>query len=566
MTMSLLLQHFDDLLITPENAEQLNRAILQLAVQGKLVLQDLQDEPAEILYKRILKEKEQNLNGRTPRSLPSVSQDEIPFEIPSNWVWTRLGEISNYGEATKSKAVQFTDETWVLDLEDIEKTTSRLIQRVRLKDRQFQSEKSVFQKGDVIYGKLRPYLDKVIVADEDGICSSELIPIKAYGNINPFYLRLTLKRPDFIDYVNGKTYGVKMPRLGTQDARMALVPLPPLAEQQRIVTRVEELFAQTRALAKELAYSQIELDGLNKSALSHLLASETPEEFDKYWTFISEHFDLLFQTPEHVTPLRQSILELAVRGKLTHREVSDGKVLLATDTNSISVSSKKRAGRLWGSGLVPELSDIERNRLPTGWIWAKVKELGQNPDETVQVGPMSMKSQDFEERGVPVLNVGCVQWGWINETKLDFMPEDKAANFERYRVKSGDVLFTRSGTIGRCAIAQDKHDGWLMTFHLLRVRPSRNKCISKYLQIVFEGASHIRRQAQEASIGSTRAGFNTNLLAMLDVPLPPLAEQERIVKRVEQLLSLCDALEARLQSAEEERGRLVAAVMSTVGG
>ena len=123
--------------------------------------------------------------------------------------------------------------------------------------------------------------------------------------------------------IDSKASGTTFKEVSGRDMQMVVVPLPPLAEQQRIVARVEELFAQTRALAKELAHSQIELNGLNQSALSHLLASETPEEFNQHWTFIAEHFDLLFQAPEHVVPLRQSILELAVRGKLTRREAGD---------------------------------------------------------------------------------------------------------------------------------------------------------------------------------------------------------------------------------------------------
>jgi type I restriction enzyme S subunit len=516
MTMSLLVEHFDDLLATPKDVELLNRAILQLAVQGKLVLQDSQDESAEILYKRILKEKEQNLNGRTPRSLPSISQDEIPFEVPSNWVWTRLGEISNYGEATKSKAVEFTDETWVLDLEDIEKTTSRLIQRVRLKDRQFQSEKSVFQKGDVIYGKLRPYLDKVIVADEDGICSSELIPIKTYGNINPYYLRLALKRPDFIDYVNGKTYGVKMPRLGTQDARMALIPLPPLAEQQRIVARVEELFVQTRALAKELAHSQIELDGLSKSVLSHLLASETPEEFNQHWDFIAEHFDLLFQAPEHVAPLRQSILELAVRGKLTRREAGD----------------------------------------ECAWEEKELRDIAEIID-CLHITPT------YAEHGFPMVRATEIKSGFLDISNARKVDEKTFKEFSKKHIpKIGDVVLCRVGATYGTSSLVNSNEPFCLGQNTVFLVPKMSPNYFYY----FLNSPNAKGQMGKLVSGSAQPTISLKSLGDLIVPVPSLAEQERIVKRVEQLLSLCDALEARLQSAEEERGRLVAAVMAGVGG
>ena len=217
--------------------------------------------------------------------------------------------------------------------------------------------------------------------------------------------------------------------------------------------------------------------------------------------------------------------------------------------------SRKRAGRLWGAGDVPELRDKERANLPEGWVWAKVAALGSG-DDAVQVGPMSMKSSDFEERGVSVLNVGSVRWGAIDESKCNHMPEAKAQAFNRYRVREGDVLFSRSGTVGRCAVARKHHSGFLMTFHLLRVRPDARICLPEYLRLVFEGAPHIKRQTREASIGSTRAGFNTRLLAELDVPLPSLVEQARIVTESSKLLSLVGEVDRAVLNALARSSRL----------
>ena len=151
--------------------------------------------------------------------------------------------------------------------------------------------------------------------------------------------------------------------------------------------------------------------------------------------------------------------------------------------------------------------------------------------------------------------------GHIDEAKANKLPELEARKFDRYRVKSGDVLFTRSGTVGRSAVAGQQQNGSLITFHLLRVRPSPDKCTPQYLQIVFEGAPHIRRQTREACIGTTRAGFNTMLLARLDVPLPPLAEQQRIVVEVEKLLSEADACKATVSRTIRRCARLRQAVL-----
>lgn len=186
----------------------------------------------------------------------------------------------------------------------------------------------------------------------------------------------------------------------------------------------------------------------------------------------------------------------------------------------------------------------------------KVSDLGLDGEETVQVGPMSMRSADFVSEGIPVLNVGAVQWDAIDETKVNHLPATVAEAFTRYKIEPGDVLFTRSGTVGRCAVAGDRQRGWLMTFHLLRVRVDVAKCLPQYLRMVFEGAPHIRRQACGAAVGTTRAGFNTRLLAELDVPLPPLSEQAAIVERASGLLDQIGVVDVGGLMRRSERLRI----------
>src|SRR5690606_13125927 len=151
---------------------KLRELILELAVRGKLVPQNPDDEPASELLKRIEAEKAQLVKDgklKKQKPLPPVTDEEKPFELPQGWEWVRLGNISSYGNLNKAEADSAESDTWVLELEDIEKGTSRLIQKVRFSDREFKSTKNVFEVNDVLYGKLRPYLDKVIIADENGV-------------------------------------------------------------------------------------------------------------------------------------------------------------------------------------------------------------------------------------------------------------------------------------------------------------------------------------------------------------------------------------------------------------
>jgi len=239
--------------------KKLRELILELAVRGKLVPQDSNDESAEILLDRIMERKarlikEGNLVAQKP--LPASSKDYEYFALPTGWALSRLGEVTNYGITDKAEPKAISEDTWVLDLEDVEKETSNLLKKYRFAEKPFLSAKNRFIKGDVIYGKLRPYLDKVLVADEDGVCSTEMMPVRGYLGIAPNYLRLVMKSPHFIKYANDSTHGMNLPRLGTDKARMALFPLAPFAEQHRIVAKVDELMALCDRLEQQQADSQ----------------------------------------------------------------------------------------------------------------------------------------------------------------------------------------------------------------------------------------------------------------------------------------------------------------------
>ena len=248
-------EQVEDLFTTPDDLTPLREAVLQLAVQGRLVPQDSNDEPASQLLKHIAKEKarlERDKKIKNLKSLPTIQDEELPFEIPLNWKWTHLGEITSYGSTGKVSPGEVDEATWVLELEDIEKVSSRLLNRVHYGMRPFKSTKNCFYKGDVLYGKLRPYLDKVILADEDGVCTSEIMPIRGFVGLAPEFIRLVLKSPYFVQYANSSTHGMNLPRLGTDKARQALFPLPPEAEQYRISTKVDELMRLIDRLEQHL--------------------------------------------------------------------------------------------------------------------------------------------------------------------------------------------------------------------------------------------------------------------------------------------------------------------------
>ena len=240
----------------------LKKSILQEAIQGKLVPQIPEEGTAQELLEQIKAEKQKLVKeGKLKKSSLNDSvifrggdsryyekigkkivciEDEVPFEIPNSWVWVRLGAIVDFSKSQTISSSMLDMDSWILDLEDIEKDSGRLLQKKRMKVLLSKSDKHLFHKGNVLYSKLRPYLNKVIVADEDGACTTEILAFD-FGHIYNKYAQAYLMSPFFVDYANSDSYGIKMPRLGSKKGNNALFPIPPLREQQRIVEKIEQL-------------------------------------------------------------------------------------------------------------------------------------------------------------------------------------------------------------------------------------------------------------------------------------------------------------------------------------
>lgn len=228
-------------------------SLLQAAMEGKLTEQKAEDGDARGLLLAIRKEKEKLVKekkGKREKPLAPITDEEIPFDIPENWVWCRLGEISTYASPkSKINAKEADKDTWMLDLEDIEKG-GKLLAKLKVSDKKAIGDKTIFHDGDILYSKLRPYLLKILVASDDGICTPELIPFSMYGNIDTRYIVDLLKSPYVDNAINGATYGLKMPRVGTNTMINLPIPLPPLPEQQRIVEKLDQLLPLCDSLSE----------------------------------------------------------------------------------------------------------------------------------------------------------------------------------------------------------------------------------------------------------------------------------------------------------------------------
>ena len=247
--------------------------ILDLAIRGKLVPQDPNDEPASALLERIQSKKEELIKqGKIKRnkkeSVIFKGSDNSYYlrtgeleeslenwrfnDLPETWEICCLGELCNYGDCINVNTEDITENAWILDLEDIEKDTGTVLKKVTKAQRNSVSTKHKFHSGQVLYSKLRPYLNKVVLSDDDGYCTSEILPLEFKNCVLPEYARYYLMSGTFIAYANHCSYGVKMPRLGTTDGKKAIFSLPPLSEQKRIVKTIESYFMQLNRISEAL--------------------------------------------------------------------------------------------------------------------------------------------------------------------------------------------------------------------------------------------------------------------------------------------------------------------------
>ena len=520
--------------------KKLRELILELAVRGKLVPQNPKDESASVLLEKIAKEKARLIKeGKIKKEKPlqEISEDEKPFELPSSWSWTRLGNITNYGISDKVEPGQVSESTWILELEDVEKGTSKLLQKIRCNVRKFQSSKNKFNKGDVIYGKLRPYLDKVIIANEDGVCTTEMIPLKSYKCLTPQFLRLVMKSPYFIHYADESTHGMNLPRLGTDKARLALFPLVCEHLQHRIVAKVDELTTLCDKLEQQQSDSNTAHETLVETLLASFTSAADANEFDEAWQSIADNFDVLFTDEQSIDQLKQTILQLAVMGKLVPQNPKDepASVLLKNITSEKACLIKE--GKIKKEKSLPEISEDEKTyNLPKSWEWARLTDVYYS----ISPSGKTLKSSETVEKGsYPVVDQGkSYIAGYTENANLLIKIPGPVIIFGDHTMEMKYINFNFvAGADGTKILRPYKMDERYFYIYLLSYK-LENKGYARHFKVL-----------------------NDNLIA-----LPPLLEQHRIVAKIDELMAVCDKLKARLKEAQTTQIHLADAILKQAVG
>lgn len=541
--------------------QKLRELILELAVRGLLVPQDPDDESAPIILEKIASAKKilikENLL-KQQKKLPSISTEERPYLLPKSWAWERLGNISNYGSSDKIEAKNAGANTWVLELEDVEKETSKLLKKVRFSEREFKSSKSAFKKDDVIYGKLRPYLDKVIVADEDGVCTTEMIPVRTHACILPEFLRLSMKSPYFKNYANNSTHGMNLPRMGTDKARMALIPILSMSEQKRIVAKVDELMALCDQLEQQQESSITAHEQLVETLLAALTQAADNESFEQAWSRIAANFETLFTTENSIDQLKQTLLQLAVMGKLVPQDPSDepASVLLekiAAEKERLIENKVIKAVKK-----LPTIAEEEKLNLPQGW---ELTRLG-NIVSRMGSGSTPRGGQSaYVDSGIPFLRSQNVWNDGLYLNDIVYISDETHNNMSNTHVLPGDVLLNITGaSLGRSTIFPENIETANVNQHVTIIR-----LIEKNMnQFVHLGilSPLVQKLVWGRQVGMAIEGLSKKVLELFEFPIPPLAEQKRIVEKVDQLFAICDQLKTKINSAQQTQLQLADAITS----
>ena len=416
--------------------------------------------------------------------------DEIPFEIPQGWEWCRLGEISTYAQTKrKINASNADSQLWGLDLEDIEKG-GRLLNIKTVGERKAIGDKTIFNRGDILYSKLRPYLLKILVAPEEGICTPEIIPFTCYGNICKDYIVSFLKSPYVDDYINSVTFGVKMPRVSTETMTSLLVPLPPLSEQFRIDTKTKELMPYIDRYGK----AQNKLNKLNE---------------------------------EISNTIRKSILQEAIQGKLVPQIVEEGTAQellkqIKEEKNQLVKEGKLKKSALNDSVIFRgddnkyyeqiggEVTEIELPLdFPSSWSLARLNAVCQLTDGLKTTGKQCLLDAKYL-RGK---SSGTI----VEQGKLVY--------------KGDNIVLVDGENSGEVFIVPQ--DGYMgSTFKQLWISSSM------YEPYILAFIQFYKETLRNSKKGAAIPHLNKELFYGLIIGIPPLQEQRRIVQKIEQLTQL----------------------------
>ncbi|MEZ7011175.1 restriction endonuclease subunit S [Aeromonas sp. S13(2024)] len=525
--------------------KKLRELILELAVRGKLVPQDPSDEPASVLLERIAAEKAQLIREgkiKSEKQYPVISDTELPHSKPDGWVFERFGNV--------------------LINRDFERIPLAVSEREK-------------RKGGYDYYGASGVIDKIdgylfdkplLLIGEDGanlINRSSPIAFIARGKywVNNHAHVLDGLNEDLLKYVclhiNAMSLlpyitGTAQPKMNQAKMNAIVLGIPPLAEQKRIVAKVAELMALCDQLEQRSESQLAAHQTLVEALLATLTDSTDADELAQNWARLSTHFDTLFTTEASIDALKQTILQLAVMGKLVPQDPSDEPASVLLERIAAKKAQLVKEKKIKKEKPLPAISENEKPfELPQGWAWCRLNDLALSSEAgwSPQCEPTSRECNKWG-----VLKVSAVTWGIFKPEENKELPESLEPRPE-YEVKPGDFLISRANTaelVARAVIVP--HDApihLMMSDKLIRFKFS--KLVEPHFVNMVNNSVFSRTYYAKVAGGTSSSMKNVSRrqIQNLVVALPPRSEELKIIDKVNGLMTICDRLKSRLQTSQQ---------------
>ncbi|AJF06673.1 restriction endonuclease subunit S [Geoalkalibacter subterraneus] len=554
MTAETFFANFGHLADAPNGVQKLRELILQLAVQGKLVAQDPKDEAASALLEKIDAERKLLVKAgkvRKPKKYEPVEEKEQFCLVPENWCWSRMGElildITGGGTPSKNNPSYWGGDIPWASVKDVGKSkyldsTIDSITPKGLKG----SSSNLIPKGRVIICT-RMGLGKISINRVDVAINQDL---------KALWLPACLEMDYFYNFfLTQDVKGTGMTVSGIrQDALLNMpVPLPPLEEQKRIVAKVDQLMALCDELEARQQKQQQGRARLNNAALDALLTAREPDEFAEHWQRISTNFDLLYDHPETIAKLRAAILQLAVQGKLVPQDPNDEPASVLLERIKADRQSMIAEGMLKRFKLSPVVEKSDHPFIaPKGWVFERMGNLFQFIDYRGKT-PKKVSS------GIKLITAKNVRMGHLRQDPQEFVTEKTYREWMRRGFPQvGDLLFTTEAPMGNvCLVEID--EPFALAQRTINLHPFGDQNPRYLMFAIMSGV--VQGLISELATGMTATGIKAAKLKLVPLPLPPFEEQMRIVTKVDNLMALCDELEAQLNQAQQHSEKLMEATV-----
>jgi len=535
---------------------KIRELIVDLAVRGKLVPQDPNEEPASKLLEKIAFEKDRLIKDgiiKKSKPMPKITREEKPFGIPEGWKWARLGSVGNIYNGN-SVSVSIKEEKYTNIKEGLP--------FIATKDIGYGWEEPDYYNGISIPKDEKKFKvahkNSVFICAEGGsagkkcgitlqdVCfGNKLYANELFGNIEADFILANYLSPTFYHAFSDKMTGI-IGGISTIKFNRLLVPIPPLVEQRRIVAKIDELMALCDQLEKEQSESSELHEILVKTLLATLTEAKSPADLAEAWERVESHFDLLFKTIESVDELRKTVLQLAVQGKLVPQDPNDEPASELLKRIKAEKEMLVKEGKIKKQKLISEINKSHIPfELPCGWectslgtALKKITDGTHHSPPNSEIGDyLYISAKNIKESGVLVSNATYVS------------KEVHEEIFSRCDPAPGDILYIKDGATTGVAVINDLEEPFSMlsSVALLKVPVG---ILNTFLLISLTSPYFYN----EMRSGMTGVAITRVTLTKLNhalMPLPPLAEQHRIVKIVDKLMKLCDQLDKQIREKQK---------------